>query len=113
MPPQDLALFYNAARALVYPSWYEGFGLPVLEAMACQTPVLCSKIPALEEVALDTALYFDPGSIEEMASVMLQLIGDDKLESSLAIKGLQRSRLFSWHENARQTMNLYERLREL
>ncbi|MBT4849834.1 glycosyltransferase family 4 protein [Candidatus Parcubacteria bacterium] len=94
-----------SARAFVFPSKFEGFGIPLIEAMACKVPILASDIPVFREVAVDSALYFDPDNIDDIAQKMDKITTDEKLQETLAIKGLQRSRQFSWEKCARETLD--------
>jgi glycosyltransferase involved in cell wall biosynthesis len=105
----ELAVLYSSCRAFVYPSLYEGFGLPVLEAMACGAPVITSNASSLPEVAGDSALTLDPESPESMADAMNSVLGDRSLRSELRHKGMERSRLFSWHKTAQLTREVYGR----
>lgn len=102
-----LPRIYAAADALVMPSTAEGFGLPVLEAMACGTPVVCSSAASLPEVAGDAALYFDPASSEELAARIERLLHSSELRASLRDRGLQRAKQFTWQEFTRKHMALY------
>lgn len=108
VPDADLPLLYSAARAFVFPSLWEGFGIPVIEAMACATPVITSNISALPEVAGDAALLVDPYQVDDIADAMLQLWRDDALHQRLADRGPLQARRFSWDETARQTLAVYE-----
>jgi len=105
----DMALLYNAADALIFPSLYEGFGLPVLEAMACGTPVVCSNTSSLPEVAGDAALMVDPADKESIAEGIKRILSDKKLRQSLSEKGLKRKGLFSWTKTAQQTLDVYNK----
>ena len=105
-----LPRLYAAADVFVMPSTVEGFGLPVLEAMACGTPVVCSNAASLPEVAGDAALYFDPASPEELAAQIDRLVHSEDLRASLREKGLQRAKQFTWQEFTRKHMDLYYRL---
>lgn len=98
----DLPALYRGAQALVFPSLYEGFGLPVLEAMACGTPVITSTTTALPEVAGDAALLVDPLQEGAIAAAMERLFMDDTLSAQLREKGLQRARQFSWEAVAQR-----------
>ena len=92
--------FYNLATIFVFPSFYEGFGLPVLEAMRCGTPVACSNISTLREVAGEAALYFDPDNTQDIADKINSLLKNENMKKELRKKGLQRSRQFSWEKSA-------------
>ena len=107
IPEEELPALYSAATAFVFPSLYEGFGLPVLEAMSCSAPVACSDIPTLREIAGEAALYFNPHSIEAIAEAIAELIENDELRESLRGKGLIRASLFSWDETASRTIAFY------
>jgi glycosyltransferase involved in cell wall biosynthesis len=102
----DLPLLYQAADLFVFPSLYEGFGLPILEAMACGTPVGCSKISSMPEVAGDAAVLFDPDEKDSIASAIRSIITGTDLRNALAARGLERSRQFSWAKTARQTLEV-------
>jgi glycosyltransferase involved in cell wall biosynthesis len=104
---------YAAADLLVMPSTAEGFGLPVLEAMACGTPVVASRTASLPEVAGDAALYFDPASPEELAVQIDRILRSTELQGSLRNKGLQRAKQFTWRQSARLHIELYNRLLEI
>ena len=101
---------YAGADLLVIPSTIEGFGLPVLEAMASGTPVVCSRAASLPEVAGDAALYFDPASAEELAEKIEKLLNSTELQESLRAQGLERAKLFTWEESTRKHLELYQRL---
>jgi glycosyltransferase involved in cell wall biosynthesis len=96
VPEAQLPSLYRGALALVFPSLYEGFGLPVLEAMACGTPVVTSNVSAMPEVAADAALLVDPTSVDEIAQAMKQIVSDTGLRTRLREKGLARASGFSW-----------------
>ena len=100
---QWLPAIYSAAEMFVYPSLYEGFGLTVLEAMACGTPVICSRTTALPEVAGDAAVLIDPENTNELADTIANLAADDSLRNSLRAAGLARSQQFSWETSAEAT----------
>ncbi len=104
---ESLACLYSGALALVYPSLYEGFGLPVLEAMSCGCPVICSNVASLPEVAGDAALLIDPSDAEDLANAMDMLVGDSLLRSELIKKGLQRAEFFNWQKTAEQTLEVF------
>ena len=99
----------SGAEALLYPSLYEGFGLPVVEAMACGTPVLTSNVSALAETAGDAALLVDPHTPEAIAEGMSRLLGDGVLRDTLRARGLARAAMFTWDETARRTAEVLRR----
>ena len=105
--PGDLPVLYSGAAAVVYPSLYEGFGLPVLEAMACGIPVLASSTSCFPEVAGDAALLVDPHSTEAIADGLWSILSDTVLRESLTRKGLARAASFSWDLAARATLKVY------
>jgi glycosyltransferase involved in cell wall biosynthesis len=107
---EELQLLYTYADVFVFPSLYEGFGLPVLEAMACGTPVITSQTTALAEVAGDAALLVDPSDARAMAEAMVKVLESESLRSSLKAKGLDRVKLFTWRQAASQTLDLYQEL---
>ena len=107
---EDLAHFYNGATSLVYPSLYEGFGLPILEAMACGTPVITSNVAAIAEIAGESAFLVEPTNVDQLAEAMLSVATDQQLRSSLVEKGLQHSRKFTWERAAHQTLEVYRRV---
>lgn len=109
-PDEDIRALYAAASALIFPSLAEGFGLPLLEAMACGLPAAVSGVSALPEVAGDAALYFDPADAAGMAGAAASLLDDEDLRSSLRAKGLRRARAFAWSETARLTLDFYRRV---
>jgi len=105
----ELPLWYNAATVLAYPSVYEGFGLPVLEAQACGTPVLTSNGSSLPEAAGDAALMIDPYDVEALAAGLSRLLADEPLRHSLRERGLAHARKFTWPRTAQQTARVYRR----
>jgi glycosyltransferase involved in cell wall biosynthesis len=107
---EDLPIFYNAAEVFVFPSIFEGFGLPVIEAMACGTPVVTSFGSSLQEVAGDAALLVDPLSVESLENALRRLLGNVELKRTLGEKGLRRSKEFSFQKAAAQTASIYERV---
>ena len=103
----DLVKFYGACELFVFPSFYEGFGLPILEAMACGRAVACSRLTAMPEVANAAGILFDPGSKEEIARAMLDVLLDSELRARLERLGLHRAAGFSWEKSAAQTLEVY------
>lgn len=103
VPNDHLPGLYGGAALFVFPSFYEGFGLPILEAMACGTAVCCSSVSSLTEVAGDAADYFSPDDPEEIASVIARATSDANHAADLRTRGLRRSGTFSWEATARQT----------
>jgi glycosyltransferase involved in cell wall biosynthesis len=91
----------------VYPSFYEGFGLPILEAMACGTPVITTNSSSIPEVVGDAAIMVDPHDPDGLADAMDEVLSKEELRFELRRKGLERARSFSWEKTARQTLNVY------
>lgn len=108
VPREDLVLLYNAATLFLYPSLYEGFGLPPLEAMACGTPVITSNCSSLPEVVGDAALLIDPRDTEQLAQAVAKALSSDELRRELSLRGLERAKSFSWERTARETLSVYE-----
>lgn len=104
----DLPLLYNASECFVFPSLYEGFGLPILEAMRCGVPVITSNTSSLPEIGGEAAFYVDPLSEESIAQAMEKVVEDDYLRQTLIMNGLERSKHFSWQKMARQILSLYD-----
>jgi len=104
----DLVLLYNAAAVFVFPSFYEGFGLPPLEAMSCGCPVVASNSSSLPEVCGDAAQYVDPYNIDDIVEGIYKVFSDDKLRKDLIRKGFLRAAAFSWEKCARETLSIYE-----
>lgn len=102
----DLSALYAGARALLYPSLYEGFGLPPLEAMACRTPVVTSNSTSLPEVVGDAALVVDPTNVDDVAEAIHRVLSDQELAEDLRRRGLERAKLFSWEDTARGVLEV-------
>jgi glycosyltransferase involved in cell wall biosynthesis len=102
----DKAALISGAAVYAYPSLYEGFGLPILEAMACGAPVLTGRTSSLPEVAGDAALLVDPYDVEAIAAGLLRLLTDDAMRADLVAKGFQRAQTFSWDKAARQALDI-------
>jgi glycosyltransferase involved in cell wall biosynthesis len=107
---EDLPFLIRKARLFILPSLYEGFGFPILEAMAAGTPVVCSNASALPEVAGDAALLFDPYDVEAMRETTRKVLEDEALRAELVERGLERAKAFSWERCARQTLSVLEKV---
>ena len=107
---EELVQLYRSADLFVYPSVYEGFGLPVVEAMACGTPVICSRAASLPEVAGDAAELFDPNSVEDLACTMERVLESSDLRAAMRLKGLQRAKQLTWDECARKHCEVYQQV---
>lgn len=107
VPDEDLPLVYGAAEVFVYPSRFEGIGLPVLEAMACGAPVITSTRASLPEIAGDAAILVEPDDTEELGRQLRRVLSDETLRSKLRDLGLARARGFSWEATARRTLEVY------
>jgi len=105
----ELPFWYNGATVLAYPSLYEGFGFPVLEAQACGTPVLTSNVSSLPEAAGDAALMVDPEDVEALAMELNRLLTDEPLRHELRERGLTHAKKFSWQHAAQETARVYRR----
>lgn len=110
VPDSDLHQLYVGARCHVHAAYYEGFGLPPLEAMACGTPTIVSNVSSLPEVVGDAALLVSPTDSEEIAVAIHRLLTDDALHAELRAKGLQRARTFSWEKAAQRTLETYRQV---
>lgn len=106
----DLALLYNISSLLLFPSLYEGFGFPPLEAMACGVPVVCSDRGSLKEIVGNSAYIVDPEDPRSIAHGVEQVLTDEILRKELIARGLERSRDFTWKNTAEQVLNVYERI---
>ena len=105
----DLVLAYNSAKAFVYPSLYEGFGLPLLEAMACGTPVIASQTSSIPEVAGEAARYFNPHEVEDIVRAMDDVL-DTNTAKTLADRGRERAKEFTWNNTAQKMLGAYKQL---
>jgi glycosyltransferase involved in cell wall biosynthesis len=105
---EELAGLYRKASCFVYPSLYEGFGLPPLEAMACGCPVVTSDVASLPEVCGDAAYYINPYNVESIAEGIHKVLTDRNLRQNLIERGLERSKLFSWEKSAREHIKVFE-----
>jgi len=109
VPESDLPALYSGAVCFVYPSYFEGFGLPPLEAMKCGAPVIVGNKTSLPEVVGDAALMIDPFDVNAIAAAIKRVTTDSDLRAELRVKGLERAKHFDWKETARQTLEVYER----
>jgi len=109
---EDLVKFYNLASVFVFPSLYEGFGLPPLEAMACGTPTITSNVTSLPEVVGDSAITVDPYEVDELSNALEKVLSDKNLRQKLSEKGIERSKAFNWVTTAQKTWRVYEEVLE-
>jgi glycosyltransferase involved in cell wall biosynthesis len=112
LPDEDLKILYHLASCLVFPSLFEGFGLPLVEAMASECPLVISSTSALPEIALDAALYFQPEDAEEMAGQIIKVMDDEDLRKNLIERGTRRVKDFSWTQTAENTLEFYRTVLE-
>jgi len=108
VPQSDLPALYSGSICFVYPSYFEGFGLPPLEAMKCGTPVIAGNRTSLPEVVGDAGILVDPFDVNAIAAAIERLVDDPDLRQQLSVTGVARSRLFDWNETARRTLNVYK-----
>jgi len=106
----DLAKVYNLATCFVYPSFYEGFGLPIVEAMACGTPVITSNISSLPEVGGDAVVYVNPNDIRDIKEKIEMVLGDIVLQKEMIKKGLKRAKEFSWEKSAKEHIEVFKKV---
>jgi glycosyltransferase involved in cell wall biosynthesis len=106
----DLPALYSLASVFAFPSWYEGFGVPLLEAMACGTPVVAADNSSLPEVVGDAGLMVDAADVHGLASALGRLLTDDELRTRLAAAGLARSRQFTWERAVKKLLEVYKRV---
>ena len=106
----DLAELYSNATAFICTSLYEGFGIPLVEAMACGCPVIASNTSSIPEVVGDAGLYFDPSSEEELLDALDKIVDDVGLHRKLVGRGLARNKMFNWEKTAKETYNIYRDL---
>lgn len=107
IPEKDLIAIYNMAEVFVFPSFYEGFGIPVLEGMACGVPVITSNVSSMPEVGGDAAIYFDPYNEEDMAEKIGKVLHDETLRKTMIAKGLEKVKEYSWEKCAAETLQVY------
>jgi glycosyltransferase involved in cell wall biosynthesis len=106
----ELPYLYNLARMMVFPSLFEGFGIPLVEAMACGCPVLCSNVTSIPEVVGNAGVMFDPLSSEDMAQKIWAVWNDDRRLAELRALGTEQVKKFNWEETARKTVGVYEKV---
>lgn len=109
---KDLPLFYSAASGFVFPSLYEGFGIPIAEAMACGCPVICSDIPVLREIYEGAAIFCSPYDKSSWYQAMNQLIADQELRNKLKLEGFNKTKMFNWDNVARETLKVYNKIEQ-
>ncbi len=107
---EDLAALYSGAEGFIYPSLYEGFGLPILEAMACGCPVITSNLGSMKEIAGESALLIEPENVESIAGAISKICRNKKVSEELKIKGFKRAGEFNWQKTASQTLEVYRAL---
>ncbi|MEK6693452.1 MAG: glycosyltransferase family 1 protein [Nitrospirota bacterium] len=112
VPYEDMLYVYNMSSLLVYPSLYEGFGLPPLEAMACGVPVIASNTSSMPEILGDAALLVDPYNSGEIADSIEKILHDESLRNSLIEKGLKKASSYSWEDTAKKVLKVYEEIKE-
>ncbi|MCM8785119.1 MAG: glycosyltransferase family 4 protein [Candidatus Omnitrophica bacterium] len=113
VPLSDLPYLYNRCEVFVYPSLYEGFGLPVLEAMRCGVPVITSNVSSLPEVVGDAGILINPENKEEIVEAILSVLNSEDLKKTLSRKGLERAKLFSWEKTAKETIGIYKKIAQI
>ncbi|MBK8799660.1 MAG: glycosyltransferase [Anaerolineales bacterium] len=110
IPGDELPDWYAAAEVFVYPSLFEGFGLPVLEAMACGTPVVCSRAPGVSEVVGEAALAFPSHDEDALATALHLVVGQPEVRGMLSTRGRIQAARFSWRRCAEETLAIYQRV---
>ena len=108
IPTNHMPIFYNSASLLVYPSFYEGFGLPPLEAMACGTPVISSNTTSIPEIVEDSTILINPSDISEISNSIIEIANNLELQKKLIKQGLEQVSKFNWHKTAKKTLKAYE-----
>lgn len=111
VPKEDLLVLYNYALSFVYPSIYEGFGIPILEAMACGCPVITAQSSSLPEISGNAALYVNPFDVEDISSAIFKLLDNDGLRKILIERGFENIKRFNWEQTAIKTLNIYKKFK--
>ena len=106
----ELVYFYNIASVFVFPSLYEGFGFPPLEAMACGCPVICSNISSLPEVVGNATLMINPNNIDDLVQAIITVLNNDDIRKTLIKKGFDQVKKFSWEKTAQEVLKVYEKI---
>jgi glycosyltransferase involved in cell wall biosynthesis len=104
---EELIKLYNLSKLFIYPSFYEGFGLPIVEAMACGTPVITSNVSSLPEVGGDAVVYVDPNDIEDIKEKIIIVLNDEDLQKQMIQKGLKRAKEFTWEKSAKKHLEVF------
>ncbi|MBC7232572.1 MAG: glycosyltransferase family 4 protein [Chloroflexi bacterium] len=112
VPLPDLPLMYNISTVLAFPSWYEGFGMPPLEAMACGCPVVASNTSSIPEVVGDGGILVDPREVDAFAAALSRVLTDKNLRQELRTRGIARAKLFTWERTADETIKVYRKVME-
>jgi glycosyltransferase involved in cell wall biosynthesis len=107
---EDLIDYYQHASLFAFPSFYEGFGLPVAEAMACGTPVITSNVSSLPEVGGDAVVYVDPNNIEDIKEKIIMILNDEDLQKQMIENGLKRAKEFTWEKSAKKHMEVFQKV---
>lgn len=107
---EELVKIYNQSKIFLFPSFYEGFGLPVLEAISCGTPVICSNVSSLPEVGGDAVIYCNPYDVDDIKNKIELVLNDENLQTEMIQKGLNRSKLFSWEKSAQGHIKIFKEL---
>ena len=110
VPEEELPIFYNGCEVFAYPSLYEGFGLPLLEAMSCGAPVISSNITSIPEVVRGAGILIDPLNIDDLSENLMKVLCNSNLRNSFKIKGLEQAKNFTWKTTAKSTIAVYENM---
>jgi len=110
VPDEDLIMFYNATEFFIYPSLYEGFGIPVIEAMACGCPVITSNISSMKEISGDSAILVEPQNVENITTAIKKLLKNKSLRKELSKSGIERAKFFTWKITAEKTLDVYNKV---